>query len=599
MKENFALQLVEAIKPSGYLGAEAGILLLQLLSWEKLERQGGIPEDASLTRALGQPYVKEQIRRGLDNLRRWQPLGPDAEAFEADERLLEQFPESDLYRLVSRVLATREMGIDYGEVIEFCQSLEGRYGLPHIPDEVADLIVRLAGIGPDDEVYCPFEGSLRLAEWSNRVTRSVFLEIKRRTPLPFLSNILLDGSVAVHFSDPVKEPSWEEEGKLRQFDVTIANPPFGMRYQQEDFFKYHWRFREKTLYGEVLHVRHVLSQTARRAVVVVPNSVLFRTAAGERQFKADLIETGLLEAVIGLPPALLTTTSIPFSLLVLNKGAISDSVLVIDATSDRFFDEKKGRGSLDAGRRTLKRLDEIVQIFGRRESGPFSHVASREECAANDYNLLAGRYVVSGDQIRLDELLEGSAVVKLGELADLLRPQSLKAELRDGGVECSEVSVSDIGPDGYVRAPQKAVFIDAKSLNKLVHQVLKPHDILLAVKGSVGKVGLVPPDLDGVWFANQSFQVLRLRPNPHVADPVIVFRYLSSPAGQALIASRSGGATVRMIQTRDVKALPVVVPTIEEQAEIVAEHREIVALYEKIERLRAEAEGVVAKRWAV
>lgn len=599
MSENVAFQLMEAIKPASYLGGAVNTLLLQLLAWDKLERQGDLPAEASLTGALNRPYLKEQIRRGLDNLRGWQPLGPNAEAFETDVRLIEQFPESDLYRLVSRVLSSREQNIDYGEVIELCQRLEGRDGLPQIPDEVATLIVHLAGIGPEDEVYCPFEGSLRLAQWSNRVTRNVFLELKRRTPLPFLGNILLDGSVQVRFTDPIKDPGWGDEGKLKQFDFTLANPPFGVRYQQEDFYNYHWRFREKTLYGEVLHIRHVLSQTAKRAVVVAPNSILFRTAAGERQFKADLIETGLLEAVIELPPALLTTTSIPFSLLVLNKRGLSDSVLFIDATSERFFEERKGRGPVDAGRRTLKRLDELVRIFERRESGPFSHVASREECEANDFNLLAGRYVVSREQMRLDELLEGSTVTNLEELAIFLRPQSLKAELSDEGVECFEVSVSDIGPDGYVRAPQKIVQINAKSLNKLGHQALKPHDILLAVKGSVGKVGLVPPDLDGVWFANQSFQILRLRPNPHITDPVVLFRYLSSPAGQALIESRSGGATVRMIQTRDVRALQVIVPPQKEQAAIVAEHNKIVSLHEKIARLREEADDLVRKRWAV
>src|SRR5438270_7483524 len=105
---------MEAIKPAVYLGGEVGTLLLQPLAWDKLERRGDLPTEASLTGALNRPYLKEQIRRGLDNLRGWQPLGPNAEAFETDGRLLEQFPESDLYRLVSRVLSAREQNIDYG-----------------------------------------------------------------------------------------------------------------------------------------------------------------------------------------------------------------------------------------------------------------------------------------------------------------------------------------------------------------------------------------------------------------------------------------------------------------------------------------------------
>ncbi len=95
-----------------------------------------------------------------------------------------------------------------------------------------------------------------------------------------------------------------------------------------------------------------------------------------------------------------------------------------------------------------------------------------------------------------------------------MRPQYLKDEAVKKGVDVSEVSVSDIGEDGYIHRPQKSFTVSETSFDKLRHQILQPNDILLATKGLWAKVGLAPPNIEGVWLANQSFQILRLRPKP-------------------------------------------------------------------------------------
>jgi len=600
MSARVVWHLAGAIRDTGFFNKGVGFFLLQLLAWDKLDREGDIPSRLSLAHAAQMFEVKEYISGAFNYLSNEDAFGENAAAFKAEENIFQSLSESDFRSLIHVVLAARGQELDYHEAIEF--SLRS-YGLndPYniIPDEVADLIVRLAEVRSNDSVYCPFEGAYRLAEWSNRITREVYIETKVVSPLPFLMNILLDGSIKVHFSNPITHPGWAEDSRLRQFDVSVANPPFSVRYKQESLFDLYERFPEKTFYGEVLHIRHVLAQTKRRAVVVVPNSILFRTAAGERQFKADLLQSGILEAVIGLPSSLLTTTNISFSILVLNKEHRSNSVFFVDAGSDHFFDAKKGRGSLDNGRRTLKNIEEIVHLFERREASTFSQVVSHAECATNDYNLVPARYVATSEQLKLEQLLHNNTVVSLDDIAEIMRPQYLKENAVIDGQEVLEVSVSDIGDDGYIRVPQKSVAVSEKALAKVKNQILQPDDILLASKGSVGKVGIVPHSIEGLWLANQSFQVLRIRPNKHITDPVVLFRYLASPAAQALIHARTGGSGVRMIQTRDVKALPVIVPNAKEQAAIVNEHGRIMALYEEIVRLQAEADDLANKRWSI
>jgi len=115
----------------------------------------------------------------------------------------------------------------------------------------------------------------------------------------------------------------------------------------------------------------------------------------------------------------------------------------------------------------------------------------------------------------------------------------------------------------------------------------------------VGKVALIPQQKQGVWLANQSFQIVRLRTNTHISDPVVLFRYLNSPAVQGLLASFSGGSGVKMIQTRDVRGLQILIPSPAEQIAIAEEHQKIVALHAEIARLQAEAKKISESRWSI
>src|SRR5204863_516778 len=154
-------------------------------------------------------------------------IGDNAPAFEAEQHVFQSLSESEFRDLLAVVVAARGEQLDYHEAIE---SAMRSYGLddPYniIPDEVADLILRLVRVRPTDAVYCPFEGAYRRAEWSNRVTRDVYLETRIISPLPSLINILLNGSIKVRFGDPVRDPSWTEGEQLRVFDVSVAAPPF-------------------------------------------------------------------------------------------------------------------------------------------------------------------------------------------------------------------------------------------------------------------------------------------------------------------------------------------------------------------------------------
>jgi type I restriction enzyme M protein len=603
VSEGLITQLLEAVSPTSFFGGRVGIFLLQLLAWDKLDREGSLPEEYSLSRLGEQPSALEFLKWGFAYLSNTSALGEAPAAFRRELRIPEELSEAELRRIFRILKAAGRQKIDYREAVDVFTRLKGGGTFfASIPDEVADLMVQLAEMRPTDTVYCPFSGSLRLAEWSNQVSRKVYFEGKERTQLPHLLNILLNVSLNIRLGDPIVQPSWTEGRNLRLFDVSLASPPFGAKYHQNTVFDSYNRFSERTANGEVLHVRHVLAQTRRRAVILVPNSLLFRTATVERQFKVNLVNSGMLKAVIGLPRGLLLSTNIACSLLVLDKEEPSDKLFFVDASSEHFYEFRRGRGLADSGGRMLKNVDEIVRICQQRDTRIYGHEATWEDCEDTGYNLLADRYVASSEDRRLQSLLKKSEeVTELFEVAHFFRTQSMKNELDGDGVECFEVAVGDIEGDGHVRNPGKSIVLGERAWEKLRYQVLKPNDILLAVKGSVGRVGLIPADLDvdEPWFANQSFLVLRLKLNPYIRNPLVLFRYLSSPAGQSLIRSRVGGATVPIIQTRDVHSLPIIVPSQEEQDEIAADQGKIATIYEEIAKLQAQANELKKKRWAI
>ena len=122
--------------------------------------------------------------------------------------------------------------------------------------------------------------------------------------------------------------------------------------------------------------------------VVMPHGVLFRGAA-EGHIRRFLIENrNYLDAVIGLPANLFFGTSIPACILVFKKCRQDErDVLFIDAS--KHFEKGKNQNRLRESD-----IDKIIETYQQRKSeDKYSHVATLDEIAENDYNLNIPRYV--------------------------------------------------------------------------------------------------------------------------------------------------------------------------------------------------------------
>ena len=111
-----------------------------------------------------------------------------------------------------------------------------------------------------------------------------------------------------------------------------------------------------------------------------------------------------VDAIIGLPANIFYGTSIPTCILVFKKcRKEDDNILFIDASKE--FEKVKTQNKL-----RLQHIQKIVETYReRKEIDKYSHLATLEEIAENDYNLNIPRYV---DTFEEEEPIDIHAVMK-------------------------------------------------------------------------------------------------------------------------------------------------------------------------------------------
>lgn len=129
-----------------------------------------------------------------------------------------------------------------------------------------------------------------------------------------------------------------EAGSPRDADVILAEPPFGMSFDRDRMRQLdpRWSHGQPSAQGsELLWLQHVLYNLAEqgRGFVVTTRGTLSRSGA-DRRVRENLVRSGAVEAVVGLPGKMLPHTSIPLALWVLRRPPQTgrSDVLFIDAS---------------------------------------------------------------------------------------------------------------------------------------------------------------------------------------------------------------------------------------------------------------------------
>jgi type I restriction enzyme M protein len=537
---------------------ESVLLAAALLTWQHLGQCQRVNANSALTPALAiSPRSASQVLLGLA-----QELG--LEPFETAAKLLDNISQRTATEVLQATLRTQEQGnlgnFDPSDIAAVTQGMR-RSGMRFLPAAVCDLMSSLALDGADAQasIYLPWDASGQLLGRCLKSGRTAAMETPHGNFDPnFVS--WMRALIHAYFEwpmksqlvsgDPIRSPAYQDKGTLRKFDLVMATPPFGGRSDQWDpTLDVFERFPDKTSSLTVLAIRHVIAQTAGRAVIAVTNSVLF-SSGGERRLRKDLLDAGVVQAVIGLPNGLLADSNIPFALLVLDKHQRHETVRFVNCDSAH-FKEAESRT-----RFTLKSIHDIVELALGRASGPDSADVRREDLQQTEWNLLPSRHVIDAGMNLVDKVMGQYATVSLEEIAEVLRPLAETA-ITDP-IDVLEVGAADIQGSGFIATPTKAITV-SKARTKGGAVFLQPGDIVFVIKGSVGKVSIAPEDTPpvgpGGWVVGQSVAVVRInKPQTYRMAMTVFFR---SDIGQELLRRLAAGATIPFLQIRELRQLRV------------------------------------------
>ncbi|MCK5505186.1 MAG: type I restriction-modification system subunit M [Thermodesulfovibrionia bacterium] len=211
-------------------------------------------------------------------------------------------------------------------------------------------------------------------------------------------NMLLHNMTAkMEKGDTLRTPKLlRENGKLMEFDIVIANPPFSLKNwgyeeaQHDSYRRFHYGIPPKS-YGDYAFVQHMIStlNATGRAGVVLPHGALFRGGA-EGKIRKAILEEDLLEAVIGLPSNLFYGTGIPACLFILNKKKPRErtgKVFFLYGVNDYLEGKKQNR-------LREQDIDKIIDVYrGYKTIDKYCRPVLLDEIRSNDYNLNIARYI--------------------------------------------------------------------------------------------------------------------------------------------------------------------------------------------------------------
>jgi len=584
-------QLSDHFRATPLRPSDATLLSIQLLAWVRLSADQLIEPALRLEHA--QQRGPEGLVQGLAALEKANPSlasafqGASVLASNASGRLQQAVDDAVRFD-VDGLLADfspADAAVDAAHIQHHWQAID---------PSLADLIASLAGPVEGATVYAAWDVTAQFAARLSRRSGGMLVESPVATPFPALVEIFSTQRIETSFSDPVRSPGFVSEGNLRQVDVAIAVPPINVKTEpsvvERDLFA---RFDIPKATWSVLAIQHLMAQCGRRVVIAVPHSFL-QGLGSDRALRQRLVDSGRLQAVVSLPPGLIHGTAIQIAVIVLGAEGASDGVRFVDASSDEF------RETPIRNRTSLLSIDRIVDAVVTEERSSMARTASRDEIKANDYQLLVARYVLAPGQEELRKKLAARQLALLGDLVETVRPLAASSTPGDGLLTVREVGTSDIPSAGFVTTGRE-LYVERAALIKGHEQFLRPGDIVLTIRGSTGKVGIVPdlvpnPGVGG-WVAGASATILRTRPGLHV-DGKALFLLLRSSLGQELLKSITSGATIPMITLRDLAKLelPVLPPSSGLRASEVLDREQ--ALQGQIEELMRQQLAVAGDDWA-
>lgn len=291
----------------------------------------------------------------------------------------------------------------------------------YTPSEVSRVIANVIGISHENTVgsttvYDPTCGSgSLLLKVASQAERQITLEGQEKdvttAGLARMNMILHDfPSANILAGDTLASPKFLDNERLRTYDYVVANPPFsdkqwstGVSLGEDDKHK-RWAWgNPPAKQGDYAYLLHIIRSMkgSGKAACILPHGVLFRGNA-EAVIREQLVRSGILKGIIGLPANLFYGTGIPACILVLDKenAANRRGIFMIDAAKGFIKDGPKNRLRSQDIHRIVDTFKKGQDVDGYARMVPFDVIASEK----NGFNLNLPRYIDTSEPEDLQDI---------------------------------------------------------------------------------------------------------------------------------------------------------------------------------------------------
>lgn len=302
----------------------------------------------------------------------------------------------------------------------------------YTPLSVIRLMTRAIGLHSGN-VYDPCCGSGAILASVAAETRSEDLRlfgqtISKDTAALCQANLCLLGAdtiATIEVGNTLEQDRFENE----RFDYIITNPPFNVSDRRFNTWRLNdarWQFGSPPRYNaNFAWIQHILYHLKEggRAAILLPSNVLRTNDVCQKEICRNILEEGLLEAVITFPKYLFATTEIPFCIWILSKSFPRQRrVLLLDAER---ITPKIGRTLLP------EQSDLICGLIRSHRERAFIKEAERfcvsvpiKKIAEQEYQLVPGLY------LPFDLTKQKKNEKRIEEISQKLKNRNISPQLR-------------------------------------------------------------------------------------------------------------------------------------------------------------------------
>lgn len=393
-----------------------------------------------------------------------------------------------------------------------------------------------------------------------------------------MNMIINDFTHEIAVGDVLVDPKFTDNNKLKTFDYVAMEFPFSVNWkglgkdviEYDKYGRFEYGIPPKSK-GDMLFIQHAiasLNSNGKGVLLSTPGTLFW--GGSNQKIRQNLIDYDLIEAVILLPGNLLNGTSIPTSVLIINKNkpeSRKEKIQLINA-EEIIGSIKSRRGrSIEVEDKKIQKIIEIYRNFSEEKN--ISVILDNKEI--EDANLSFSNY---SQFIDVDSILgkvevnrkqfekKFQDIARLTNLGKIYRGVSTTTEAVETSQECYIIQPSDIQNNELRVSDLKKVFLDSEQIKDYL---VKEGDIALTSRGKSIKVVSIPKTDEKIVLSQN---MIGFRPDVEEVDSNYLQMYLTSPIGMAYLSTNQSSAIMTTLNIKDLETVPVPMIDLSEQKSI-------------------------------